>query len=160
MNIGKLTILALIALLPICAMAQLVDPKDLPTSGNLSTSIKSGAAEAENPQPFGGEDVSGDIVAPITGSVSRLSRDTWIMKVFNNTKDEYSVDVDVIQLNTSGSTVKTDSFSYRLKPGESEEESISTGLGARDAELNLRRWRNLSAERRQRDAADKSDGQG
>ena len=103
-------IVALVAALTsVCTTsAQIQDPNTLPPSGNLSTSLKSGAASAEIPQPFGGEDVSGDLLPPITGSVSRVSRDAWSMKVFNNTKDEYSVDVDVLQLNTSGQRVKTD----------------------------------------------------
>lgn len=150
------------ALVCASASAQLEDPSKLPSSGNLSTSLKSGAAVAEIPEPFGGDDISGDRLAPITGSVSRATRDSWSMKVFNNTQDEYSVDVDVLQLNTGGQTVKTDSFSYHLKPGHSEQEMISAGIGARDAELNLRRWRNLSQEKRQRakEDAEESDSDG
>jgi hypothetical protein len=139
------------------ASAQLEDPSKLPPSGNLSTSLKSGAAEAEVPEPFGGEDISGEGLAPITGSVSRVTQDSWSMKVFNNTKDEYSVDLDVFQLNMQGQTVKTDSFSYRLKPGTSEQEKISAGIGARDAELNLRRWKNVSEEKRKRAAQEAED---
>ena len=147
------TVVTLVVLLlaPCGAAAQLQDPDKLPKSGNLSTSLKSGAASAEVPEPFGGEDISGEKEAPITGSVSRTSRDAWTVKVFNNTKDEYSVDLDVIQVNMSGATVKTDSFSYRLKPGQSEEEKVSTGIGARDAELNLRNWKNLSKQKRLRE---------
>lgn len=147
---ASLFALCLSAFVCATASAQLEDPSKLPSSGNLSTSLKSGAAVAEIPEPFGGDDISGDRLAPITGSVSRATRDSWSMKVFNNTKDEYSVDVDVFQLNTSGQTVKTDSFSYNLKPGASEQEKLSAGIGARDAELNLRRWRNLSEEKRKR----------
>jgi hypothetical protein len=56
-----------------------------------------------------------------------------------------------------GQTVKTDSFSYRLKPGTSEQEKISAGIGARDAELNLRRWKNVSEEKRKRAAQEAED---
>ena len=139
------------------AEAQIQDPSKLPSSGNLSTSLKSGAASAEVPEPFGGDDISGDQLAPITGSVSRATRDSWSMKVFNNTQDEYSVDLDVFQLNMAGQTVKTDSYSYRLKPGSSEQEMISAGIGARDAELNLRHYRNLSQEKRKRAEQEKAE---
>ncbi len=144
----KLIVTALLLAVPSLVSAQIEDPKRLPRSGNLSTSLKAGSAMSTVPEPFGGDDISGDKLPPITGSVSRTGRDTWTMKVFNNTKDEYSVDLDVIQVNPRGATVKTDSFSYRLKPGESEQEKVSTGIGAMDAELNLRSWKNLSAQRR------------
>ena len=77
------------------------------------------------------------------------------MKVFNNSKDQYSVNLDVIQSDVSGATVKSDSYSYNLKPGRSEQRAVSAGIGARDAALNLRSYRNLSAERRKREEQDK-----
>jgi hypothetical protein len=147
----KLVLAVSLVCLASSASAQLTDPRELPKSGNLSTSLKTGSASAGVPEPFGGDDISGERLAPITGSVSRASKDNWTMKVFNNTKDEYSVDLDVIQVDTSGKQVKFDSYSYRLKPGESQQEQISAGIDARDAMLNLRNWRNLSQERRDRD---------
>ena len=158
MNHRALIILACVLAYSLPAVAQLTDPERLPPSGNLSTSLKSGAASAQVPQPFGGEDISGEQLAPITGSVSRTSRDNWTMRVFNNTKDLYSVDLDVVQVNMQGSTVKTDSYSYRLHAGESREETISVVIGARDAALNLLHWRNLSEEERKRDAEEKDNG--
>ena len=158
MNHRALILLACVLAYSLPAAAQLTDPKRLPPSGNLSTSLKSGSASAQVPQPFGGQDISGEQLAPITGSVSRTSRDNWTMRVFNNTKDLYSVDLDVIQVNMQGATVKSDSYSYRLHPGESREETISVGIGARDAALNLRHWHNLSEQERKSDAENNGNG--
>ncbi len=129
--------------------------QELPKSGNLSTSLKSGAVNATIPDIFGGEDISDNNQSPITGSVSRTNNESWTMKVFNNSKDQYSVNLDVIQSDVSGATVKSDSYSYNLKPGRSEQRAVSAGIGARDAALNLRSYRNLSAERRKRSEQDK-----
>jgi hypothetical protein len=100
---------------------------------------------------FGGEDLSGEHKAPITGSVARSDASHWTIKVCNNNKDSYLVNVDLIQRNESGTTVKFVSYSYRLKPGQSEEEIVPMGLNARSAQLVLRSYRNLSEEQRKRE---------
>ncbi len=81
---------------------------------------------------------------PIAGSVSRLSPREWKMVLANNSKDPYSVDIAVQQIDARGSVTKTDHFSYTLKAGQSVERSVSAGLNAVDAKLNLGRWKNLA----------------
>jgi hypothetical protein len=118
--------------------------KELPKSGNLSTSVMSGAATTEVPDPFGGIDISDEESAPITGSVSRIDQDTWRMRVYNNSQDVYSVNLGVQQRDDSGRVLKTDNFSYTLKPGTSAEQSIQSASGAYEAGLDLRSYRKLS----------------
>lgn len=123
---------------------EIEEDKDLPKKGSLATSSLSGAASATFPDPFGGNDPSGREISPISGSVSRISSEQWEMKVFNNSKDSYSVSVDIIQRDLRGSEVRRDSFSYALKPESSKSEKLPIGPGAYMAELNLRHWSNLT----------------
>lgn len=122
--------------------------KKLPGSGTLAYSSISGASTSTVVDSFGGEDLSGEHVAPITGSVARNDATTWTMRVFNNNQDTYLVNVDLIQRDDRGAQVKFVSYSYRLKPGQSEEEIVPMGLNARSAQLVLRSYRNLTDEQR------------
>ncbi len=118
--------------------------RELPKSGQLSTSVTSGAATTTVPDPFGGIDVSDGEPAPITGSVSRIDAENWRMRVYNNSQDTYSVNLGVQQRDDTGMTIKTDNFSYTLKPGASAEQSIIAASGAMEADLNLRSYRKLT----------------
>ncbi len=119
--------------------------KSLPKSGLLAVSSISGAGNRIVGDVFGGEDIFGDEAPPIAGSVSRHGESGWRFSVINNSKDRYSVNVDLVQRDESGSTVKFGSYSYTLNPGQSDGEAgVAAGLGARRAELNLRSYRNLN----------------
>jgi hypothetical protein len=130
--------------------------KQLPSSGSLSTSISTGAVDRKIPDVWGGVDSKDE--APIAGSVSRLNPSTWQMKVFNNSSDTYSANLGVVQRNSRGSVVKTDSFSYTLRPNQSESRTISAGLNATEAALDLRSFKNLSQKKRDAERARKSSG--
>lgn len=125
--------------------------KKLPGSGTLAYSSISGASSSTVVDSFGGEDLSGEHVAPITGSVARNDATSWTLKVMNNNKDTYLVNVDLVQRDETGATVKFVSYSYRLKPGQSEDEIVPMGLNARSAQLVLRSYRNLTEEQRKRE---------
>jgi len=130
--------------------------KQLPSSGSLSTSISTGAVDRKIPDVWGGVDSKDE--APIAGSVSRLNPSTWQMKVFNNSSDTYSANLGVVQRNSRGSVVKTDSFSYTLRPNQSESRTIPAGLNATEAALDLRSFKNLSQKKRDAEKASKSGG--
>ncbi len=152
----------------LCVAPEVESDKDLPRSGSLATSSVSGAASAAIPDPFGALDPSGHQISPITGSVSRVSADKWVVRVFNNSKDSYAVTVDVIQRAgrpgnggygaLGGNEVRRDSFSFTLKPESSSERVVPAGVGSKEAELNLRSWKNLS-KREQRAGSVHSDHQ-
>jgi hypothetical protein len=72
----------------------------------------------------------------------------------NNSKDRYSVNLDLVQKNETGSTVKFSSYSYTLRPGQSDGEEVAAGLGARLAELTLRSYRNLTEQEEARKKKD------
>jgi hypothetical protein len=152
----------------VCVTPEVESDKALPKSGNLATSSVSGAASAAIPDPFGEVDPSGRQISPITGSVSRSNADQWIVKIFNNSKQEYAVTVDVVQRAgrsgdgaygaLGGSEVRRDSFSLTLKSGSFSERRVPAGVGAKEVELNLRSWKNLS-KREQRAGTVPSDHQ-
>lgn len=118
--------------------------KRLPKSGLLAVSSISGAGTSVVGDVFGGEDIFGNELPPISGLVSRHGESAWNFSVMNNSKDRYSVNLDLVQKDETGSTVKFSSYSYTLRPGQSDGEEVAAGLGARRAELTLRSYRNLT----------------
>ena len=94
--------------------------------------------------PWGENVLSEEPTSPITGSVSRVSPGQWVMRVFNNSEDRYSVNLEVAQYNIRGAKIKGDSFSYTLKPKETAERPINAESSTDRCELNLKSWKNLS----------------
>jgi hypothetical protein len=133
-------------------------PSPLPKTGTLSVSASSNRQELGLPDTWGGNDPSGKEVAPIAGSVSRMGKDKWQVIVGNNSEDTYAVDVEVIQRDGRGSKTKSDFFSYTLKGGASQKQTVSGATTTESAELSLRDWRNLSAEKRLREKKSNPDG--
>lgn len=125
-------------------------PRALPKSGLLAMSSVSGAGSSIVSDVFGGEDIFGQQLPAISGSVSRQGDSSWSFEVRNNSEDRYSVNVDFRQKNAAGSTVSFGSYSYSLRPGERNGQTVSAGVGARSAELMLRSYRNLTQEQEQR----------
>ena len=114
--------------------------KKLPKSGTLSTNSSStGAGNHKVDMPWGVDEQASN--APIEGSVSRASGGDWMMRIFNTSKDTYSVDLAVSQTDARGSNVKTDHFSYSLRGGQSAERRVPAGLNSANAELKLNGWK-------------------
>ena len=122
--------------------------KKLPKSGTLSASVSSGGATNAIPGAWGADENGWNGAAPITGSVSRMNPSTWRMFVINESEDEYSVNLSVIQRDQRGTQVKSDSYSYTLKPRQSETRSVSSSTSAVSASLELRSFKNLSDKKR------------
>jgi hypothetical protein len=160
-TLGKAALACLLALSAqvVCfagAQAEEAEKKStpLPQSGSLSTSMQTGNVNNKIPDVWGGNDPSGEKQPPVSGSVSRKNADTWIMRVFNTSEDTYSVDLEVVQFNERGAKVKGDFMSYVLKPGVSKERELRAGLGAREAQLNLRRYRKFETKKPQKKTAE------
>lgn len=137
-----------VVVLCLCSSVAAEDAKPerrrLPKSGMLAVSSISGAGTSVVSDLFGAEDIFGKELPPISGSVSRRGESAWHFSVMNNSKDRYSVNLDLVQKNESGSTVKLSSYSYTLGPGQSDGEEVAAGFAARRAELTLRSYRNLT----------------
>lgn len=118
--------------------------RELPKSGLLSSSASSGYGSRATDLPFGGLDLDGRDAAPVSGSVSKLGGDRYVARLFNNTKDEpISVSAEVVQVNRSGTRVRSDSFSTTLAPGQKYERQISAASSVADVQLALRSWKSL-----------------
>jgi hypothetical protein len=133
--------------------------KELPKSGILSRSLDTGyqSKDVNLPWGYGEKDKVRDEDSgqpPITGSVSKVSERQWIMRVFNNSEDSYSVDLKVTQRDNRDTVLKTDSYSYNLKPGEKAERNISSYANTADAQLALVSWRKLSSAKKKEPAGD------
>lgn len=117
--------------------------KELPRSGTLSGTSVSGTGGKSVDAPWGSEDVING-GAPISGSVSKVSERQWNMRIFNNSEDTYSVDLEVAQLNERNTKVKSDHYSYTLRPKQTAERSISAYSNTKQCTLNLLSWKNLT----------------
>jgi len=129
------------------------EARELPKSGLLATSSISGASSTIIGDTFGGEDLFGKELPPVTGSVSRRDDSTWTMSVSNNSQDRYFLNLDFIQKNEAGSSVKFGSYSYLLKPGQTERQSVQAGTNASRAELHLRSYRRIPAQQKSTDGS-------
>jgi hypothetical protein len=134
------------------AVAEEKRQRELPKSGTLAGSLVSGYDSKAVDMPWG-EEVGDKEAPPISGSVSRVGPNQWVARIFNNTPDRYSVDLEVVQIGESGARVRSDYFSYTLKPGETAERPVRTGANVAQCTLNLRNWKNLSEITRERAAA-------
>lgn len=129
--------------------AQTVPDKNLPKKGALASTFVTGRSVATAPEPFGFDELNRNEESPISGSVSRGKPGEWQLKVFNNSKeDTYSVDVEVSQLNEALVVVKRDYFSYSIPPQGSKAQNISEASGVKGAQMNLTKWRNLTARKK------------
>lgn len=118
--------------------------KELPRQGSLSFS--GGMSDGKIAMPWGSDEEGS---SPITGSVSKIGQDTWVMKVFNNSEDTYSVNLKVVQLNSQNRQVKSDSFSYTLKARQKVERNVSAAPGSVRGELKLESWKNLTPKKKE-----------
>ena len=113
--------------------------KQFPKSGTLAST--SGGGSASSVGGFGDTPLSDeDQAAPIGGSVSR-EKNSWVAKVFNNSKDSVSGNYKVIQKGKNGATIKTDSFSVNLAPGKSTERSFTANPLSVSGSLDVVSWK-------------------
>jgi len=117
---------------------------ELPKSGELSASLSGGYGKRQLAEPWGGVDERGETNSPITGSVSKKNAREWTMRVFNNSDDPYSVQLQVNMYGRTGGKTKSDSFSYTLKPKGSVERGLVAPTGTEEAKLSLLSWKNLA----------------
>ena len=125
---------------------------ELPKSGVLSRSLTTGYQSTNVDMPWNEKNAALTQQAPVTGSVSRISPREWRMRVFNNSQDTYSVNLRVRQLSNSGAQLRSDSFSYTLKGGESAERALAAAFNSEDAILVLDSWRNLTPKKKETQA--------
>lgn len=117
--------------------------KQLPKSGSLSSSGTLGTGDHAVGLPWGSDAIRGG--APVSGSVSKANEKQWTLKLFNNSKDTYDVNLSVMQFNERKVRVKTDHYSYKLGPRAKTQRQVSSAIGAAFAELSLDSWKKTAA---------------
>lgn len=117
---------------------------DLPKSGVLSASGAGGPRGWNLSEPWGGVDAQGAERSPISGSVSRQNDREWVMRLFNNSEDPYAVTVQVKLFGSTGGALRSETFSYSLKPGASADRVIRAPTGVSEGQLSLLSWKNLA----------------
>lgn len=122
--------------------------RELPATGVLSQTRSSGTAGNSVPAPWG-SDALDKSAPPITGSVSRLGKDEWAVRIFNNSEDTYSVSVEVVQMGRGSKRLKSDNYSYTLKGKAKAEREFKANQGVTDCVLKLTRWKNLTAKKKE-----------
>ncbi|MCB0354881.1 MAG: hypothetical protein KDD64_15210 [Bdellovibrionales bacterium] len=142
---------------PLFAADQKDEPKrDLPKSGVLSGGYIGGfeGASIEGPAGFEDKDIYSEERAPITGSVSKQDSNYWNMKIFNNDEDDtYSVNLSVEQVDKRNSKIRSDNFSYTLKPQESQSRLIRSRPNTANMILKLSSWKRLGGKKKQEEGA-------
>lgn len=119
--------------------------QELPKSGSLSSTISGVHGSRNVPGPWGGSSArTEDKAAPISGSVSKVSAREWRARIFNNSEDTYSVNLAVHQFDRNDKKIKSDSFSYTLKPGQSVDRPISALATTEQCSLDLLSWKKLN----------------
>jgi hypothetical protein len=141
-----------VALAPVSELRAQEKEEELPKSGSLSTSISTRNRNSTSvAEPWGGVNIQGKDASPISGSVSKTQKG-YVARMFNNSEDTYSVSVRVVQLGKNDNTLKTDSFSMTLKPGQSMERPVSAAPGVFSADLKLENWRKLTDNKKKKEA--------
>lgn len=114
---------------------------DLPKSGLLASSGSIAAGGATQVDLPWGSGALGEEGAPLSGGISRTSQSTFRISVNNRSKDKYRASLQFKQYGNSGRTLKTDSFSATLGPGESRSREVKARTSGSGAKLYLRSWK-------------------
>lgn len=122
----------------------------LPKTGVLATS-QAGTGRVTASGAWGDEGVTSGTSAPISGSVSQLGWNEWVMKVFNSSQDDYRVTVRVVQYGDHGKQISAPSFTLTLKAGQSAQRTIKSSPLVKNCSLEMRNWKNLSEEKRKQE---------
>ena len=113
--------------------------KQFPKSGTLAST--SGGGTSSSVGGFGDTPLTDeDQAAPIGGSVNR-EKNSWVARVFNNSKDSVSGNYKLVQKGKNGATIKTDSFSVNLAPGKSAERSFTANPLSVSGSLDVVSWK-------------------
>lgn len=116
-------------------------PLKLPRSGVLATTIVTGGSSVQTDAPWGTAKQAVNMQAPVLGAVSK-KEGNWMVKISNTSKDRtLNVNLELAQYNLNGQKVKSDPFSYSLRPGEVVERPVRAASNLSQVQLNLTDWK-------------------
>lgn len=113
----------------------------LPPSGLLAGSMMGGYGKTGMPAVWGTDGMADGAEAPVNGSVSRVDRTTWELKLFNNSEDIFRINVQVEQYDAANKVVKSDPMFFAIKGKDQARRLIPSHPNAAQAALILRSWK-------------------
>jgi hypothetical protein len=125
------------------------EKKKLPKEGVLSQSFSAAGGGSQNAEVPWGSDLLGDKGPPVSGSVSRIGNREWSMKVLNTSDDTYSVSLEVVQMRRGAQKLKSDYYSYTLKPKQAVEKTFKAAQGAEECTLKLNKWKKIGSKKKE-----------
>lgn len=113
------------------------EEKKLPQTGTLASSTSSSYSGIAVDGPYGDDDYSG-APSTISGSVSRMGSERWMVKIFNNAEDAtYSIRAQLVQSDDNSRVAKSDYISTTLKSKESFTRDFSASPSGKNASVKI-----------------------
>ncbi|NLF26053.1 MAG: hypothetical protein GX589_10415 [Deltaproteobacteria bacterium] len=115
----------------------------LPPSGLIAGTKTGEFGGTQIDGPWGGIHTSGSKADPISGSCSKKDSFTWTLKVFNNSKDKYNVNLAMLQFDVRNRQLKSDAFFSQIGPGQSIERVFPSHPDAAQCAVKLNNWKKI-----------------
>ena len=132
-----LHILFLVLLVSMFAVSSQAETKKRALRGKLASTTQGGGEGVAIDNPFVGPGSE----SPISGSVSQLSKNEWVARVFNNGEDRVTASLQFLAYNEKNRVVTRRGFSANLKPGASMERRFKVPSGVEQAGLDVIKWK-------------------
>jgi len=113
---------------------------NLPKSGELAALVLVEVGVV-GPIPWGSGKQVDSLKSPLLGSITQ-EEGNWIVRISNTSKDRMlNASFELAQYNQNGQKVKSDPFSYSLRPQESVERPVRATSNVTRIILNLTDWK-------------------
>ena len=117
-------------------------PTPLPQKGTLAGTTSGGYGRTAVPGVWGSDDGNMDgEKSPVSASVSRVGNTDWLVKVFNNSADDYRLTMELVQVGDNGKTVKAEPFGVSLRAKQKMERNFRMHTLASNAFVNVKSWK-------------------
>ncbi len=114
---------------------------NLPRTGEIASLVITDQDNVDAPMPWGADNQIGDLGSPIMGSITHVG-ENWIVRITNSTDDRtLNASFNLKQFDSRGRTVRSEPFTYSLRPKESVERRVRAALRISRVTLDLTDWK-------------------
>lgn len=114
---------------------------NLPRSGEIASLVITNQDNVDAPMPWGADKEIGNLNSPIMGSITQVG-ENWIVRITNSSEDRtLNANFDLQQYDSRGQKVRSDPFTYSLRPKESVERPVRAAMNITRVLLNLTDWK-------------------
>ena len=145
-----LTVNLAVAFFVISSVASAADGKVAPSAspppqkGTLAGTASGGYGGIAMDGVWGSKDGSMDGEGtPVSASVSKAGTAEWVVKVFNNSEDQYRLSLELTQIGESGRVVKSDPFATILRGGQNLQRIFLMHPAAVNATVSVKSWKKV-----------------